>query len=551
VTSTTVSQPANAGSPATGEYDAIVVGAGFAGMYMLIKLRELGFSARVIEAGTEVGGTWYWNRYPGARCDVESLDYQYSFSDELQREWNWTERYATQPEILRYASFVADKFDLRRDIQFQTRVTSARWDEREARWNIGTDRQDQYRAKFLIAGTGCLSTPSLPRLEGMDSFKGATYHTGKWPHEGVDFTGKRVAVIGTGSSGIQSIPVIAQQAKELYVFQRTPNFSLPAANYMLTREKAEHYRNHFQEIKAEARRSVAGIPITPSDRSVHDVAADERNREFEDRWVQGGFQMLQAYKDLVMTNEANEIVAEFVRSKIREAVKDPEVAADLQPRDHPLGTKRICIDTDYYTTYNRENVQLINIRKHPITAITPKGVKTAEAEYEVDAIVYATGFDAMTGALFAMKIEGKGGQKLNEKWAAGPRTYLGLASAGFPNMFTITGPGSPSVFSNMIVSIEQHVEWIAEAMRSMRERGYGVIDASPDAEDAWVAHVNELASMTLYPQANSWYLGANIPGKPRVFMPYVGGVGAYREKCDAVARAGYEGFTLQPAAVPA
>jgi cyclohexanone monooxygenase len=550
VTSTTLTQPASTRSTAPQEYDAVVVGAGFAGMYMLLKLRELGFTARVIEAGTEVGGTWYWNRYPGARCDVESLDYQYSFSDELQREWDWTERYATQPEILRYANFVADKFDLRRDIQFQTRVTSARWDERDSCWNVGTDRGEEYQAKFLIAGTGCLSAPSLPRIEGMDSFQGATYHTGRWPHEGVDFTGKRVAVIGTGSSGIQSIPVIAQQAKQLYVFQRTPNFSLPAANYMLTREKAERYRNHFQEIKAEARRSVAGIPITPSDRSVHDVPSDERNREFEDRWVQGGFQMLQAYKDLVMTNAANEIVSEFVRSKIRDAVKDPEVAADLQPRDHPLGTKRICIDTDYYTTYNRDNVRLINIRKHPITGITARGVKTADAEYEVDAIVYATGFDAMTGALFAMNIEGKGGLKLQEKWAAGPRTYLGLASAGFPNLFTITGPGSPSVFSNMIVSIEQHVEWIADCLRHMRDRGQDVIEVSPAAEDAWVAHVNELASMTLYPQANSWYLGANIPGKPRVFMPYVGGVGAYREKCDAVAAAGYEGFIVHTAAVP-
>ncbi|MGD9934470.1 MAG: flavin-containing monooxygenase [Dehalococcoidia bacterium] len=532
-------------------FDAVVVGAGFAGMYMLIKLRELGFTAQVIEAGTEVGGTWYWNRYPGARCDVESLDYQYSFSEELQREWNWSERYATQPEILRYASFVADKFDLRRDIKFQTRVTSARWDESAARWDIGTDNAGRYSAKFLIAGTGCLSAASTPQFDGLDSFNGATYHTGRWPHEGVDFTGKRVAVIGTGSSGIQSIPVIAGQADRVYVFQRTPNYSLPAANYMLDRDKIDHYRSNFQAIKAEARKSRSGIVIQPPDKSVFDVPVEEREKEFSERWVQGGFQMIQAYKDLVLTNEANEVVAEFVRSKIRESVKDPGVAEDLSPRDHPLGTKRICIDTDYYKTYNRDNVTLINIRKHPIEGMTPNGVKTADAEYEVDAIVFATGFDAMTGALFAMNIEGKGGEKLNDKWAAGPRTYLGLSTAGFPNLFTITGPGSPSVFSNMIISIEQHVDWIAECMEYMREHGAEAIDASKAAEDAWVEHVNELANMTLYPQANSWYLGANIPGKPRVFMPYAGGVGTYREKCDQIAAAGYEGFSLQRAAVTA
>ena len=532
-------------------FDAVVVGAGFAGMYMLIKLRELGFTTQVIEAGTEVGGTWYWNRYPGARCDVESLDYQYSFSDELQREWNWSERYATQPEILRYASFVADKFDLRRDIKFQTRVTSARWNESTAHWDVGTDQGDRYSARFLIAGTGCLSAASTPQFEGLDSFKGATYHTGRWPHEGVDFTGKRVAVIGTGSSGIQSIPVIAGQADHVYVFQRTPNYSLPAANYMLNGDKIEHYRNNFQEIKAQARKSPAGIVIKPADKSVFDVPVEEREKEFSERWVQGGFQMIQAYKDLVVTNEANEVVAEFVRSKIRESVKDPEIAEELSPRDHPLGTKRICIDTDYYKTYNRDNVTLINIRKHPIEGMTPAGVKTADAEYAVDAIVFATGFDAMTGALFAMNIEGKGGLKLNDKWAAGPRTYLGLSTAGFPNLFTITGPGSPSVFSNMIISIEQHVDWIAECMEYMREHGSDAIEASTAAEDAWVEHVNELANMTLYPQANSWYLGANIPGKPRVFMPYAGGVGTYREKCDEVAAAGYEGFSLQRAPVTA
>ena len=539
---------ANPTSP-TQRFDAIVVGAGFAGMYMLIKLRELGFTSRVIEAGTDVGGTWYWNRYPGARCDVESLDYQYSFSEELQREWNWSERYATQPEILRYAGFVADKFDLRRDIQFRTRVTSARWDDDTARWTIGTDNGDRFEAKFFIAGTGCLSAASTPQFAGLETFQGPTYHTGRWPHEGVNFTGKRVAVIGTGSSGIQSIPIIAEQASHLYVFQRTPNFSLPAANHLLSPEKVDRYRDNFAAIKAEARKSRSGIVIKAPDKSVFDVPVEERQREFSERWVQGGFQMMQAYKDLVVTNEANEVVAEFVRSKIRETVADPEVAEELSPRDHPLGTKRICIDTDYYRTYNRSNVTLVNIRKHPIDGMTPRGVKTVDAEYEVDAIVFATGFDAMTGALFAMNIEGKGGLRLNDKWAAGPRTYLGLATAGFPNLFTITGPGSPSVFSNMIVSIEQHVDWISACMAYMRAHGLDTVEADVAAEDAWVEHVNQLASMTLYPQANSWYLGANIPGKPRVFMPYAGGVGTYREKCDQVVAAGYAGFSFRANAV--
>jgi cyclohexanone monooxygenase len=526
------------------EYDAIIVGAGFAGMYMLHKLREFGFSVRVIEAGTDVGGTWYWNRYPGARCDVESLDYQYSFSDQLQREWNWTERYATQPEILKYASHVADWFDLRRDIQFETRVTSVHYDDSKGRWAIGTDRGDRFSAKFCIAATGCLSASRIPDFKGLDSFQGDSYHTGQWPHEGVDFTGKRVAIIGTGSSGIQSIPLIAEQASHLYVFQRTPNFSLPANNEGLTIEKIQAYKANFQEIKAKARVSAAGIPIEPNDQSVLEVPPEDRDQAFEERWGQGGFQVVQAYADLMVTKEANDTIAEFVRKKIRETVKDPAIAVNLEPHDHPLGTKRICIDTNYYDTYNRDNVTLINIRNCPIEEITPKGVRTSEGECEVDAIVFATGFDAMTGALLAMDIRGKGGQPLKDKWAAGPRTYLGLCSAGFPNLFMITGPGSPSVLSNMIISIEQHVDWIAGCITYLREHEVGSIEATVEAEDAWVDHVNELANQTLYPQANSWYLGANIPGKPRVFMPYVGGVGTYRQKCDEVAANDYEGFAL-------
>ncbi len=526
------------------ELDAIIVGAGFAGMYMLHRLRGLGFSARVIEAGSGVGGTWYWNRYPGARCDVESLDYQYSFSDELQREWDWSERYATQPEIMKYANHVADRFDLRRDIQFETRVNSAEYDEHANRWTVGTDRHDQFFARFFIAATGCLSTARVPDFQGLETFRGNRYHTGQWPHEGVDFSGQRVAVIGTGSSGVQSIPVIAEQAASLVVFQRSPNFSLPANNGGLTQERITEYRENFAEIKRQARESVAGIVIEAADRSALEVGADEREREFEARWGQGGFHALRAYNDLVVTKEANDTIAEFVRNKIRQTVKDPAVAEALAPKDHPLGTKRICIDTQYYETFNRDNVTLVDIRQSPIEEITARGVKTAAGEYEVDSIVFATGFDAMTGALLAMDIRRESGQTLAAKWSAGPRTYLGLCVAGFPNLFTITGPGSPSVLSNMIVSIEQHVDWIAECMAYLREHGIPSIEANLEAEDRWVEHVNEVASHTLYPLANSWYLGANIPGKPRVFMPYVGGVGAYRVKCQKIADNGYDGFVL-------
>ena len=407
------------GTGAAERLDAVVVGAGFAGMYMLHRLREFGFSARVIEAGTGVGGTWYWNRYPGARCDVESLDYQYSFSDELQREWTWTERYATQPEILRYANHVADRFDLRRDMQFETRVTSASYDERSRRWQVGTDRGDRFSAQFLITAVGCLSAARIPDFKGLDSFEGATYHTGQWPHEGVDFSGQRVGVVGTGSSGIQSIPLIAKQAEHLWVFQRTPNFSLPANNDKLTPEKVQDFKERFAEIKEEARRSAAGIPIQVNEQSVLEASPEERARAFETGWEQGGFHLTQAYIDLLATDEANATVAEFVRSKIREVVKDPAIANALAPRDHPLGTKRICIDTDYYTTYNRNDVTLVDIRKSPIEEITPRGIRANGQEYELDSIVFATGFDAMTGALLGMNIRGTGGAELKEKWAAG------------------------------------------------------------------------------------------------------------------------------------
>jgi cyclohexanone monooxygenase len=526
-------------------YDAVIVGAGFSGMYMLYKLRQMGLSVRVYEAGTDVGGTWYWNRYPGARCDVESLDYSYSFSKDLEQQWTWSERYPVQPEILKYAQHVADTFDLRKDIQFETRVSSARFDDVAECWRVTTDKGDQVSADYCIMATGCLSTWRIPEFAGRESFRGETYHTGNWPHEGVDFSGKRVAIIGTGSSAIQAIPKIAAQAEHLTVFQRTANFSLPAGNRPLKEGEDEAYKARYDEIREAARHSPGGLgTITYGTTSALDAKQSELAELFEDRWSAGGFGMLYSYSDISVNEKANAIAAEFVRGKIRGIVKDPAVAELLCPNDHPIGTKRICMDSGYYETFNRPNVTLVNIKQTPIEAITPKGVKVGDRDYEVDCIVFATGFDAMTGALSKIDIRGHQGRKLSDDWAAGPRTYLGLGVAGFPNLFTITGPGSPSVLSNMMTSIEQHVEWITDCIAYLRARGINLIEPTFAAQDAWVLHVNEVAWQTLYPRANSWYMGANVPGKPRIFMPYIGGVGAYRAKCKEIAENGYDGFAL-------
>ena len=537
-------------SPSTGkprqtsDFDAVVVGAGFAGLYMLHRLRGLGLSARVFEAGGGIGGTWYWNRYPGARCDVQSMDYSYSFCDELQQEWRWTERYSAQLEILRYAEHVADRFDLRRDIQLDTRVTAAHFDEATLHWHIETDRGDRVTAHFCIMATGCLSTARIPAFPGLESFAGQTYHTSHWPHTNVDFTGQRVGVIGTGSSAIQSIPIIARQAASLVVFQRTPNFSVPAWNAPLDPEYERQVKADYAEFRRQARESRVGFVVPVTGQSALAVAPEERQREYESRWQRGGLGFAAAYTDLLTQQEANDTATEFFRAKIHGIVRDPAVAEALVPKDYPLGTKRICVDTDYYDTFNRDTVTLVDLRCEPIEAITPRGVRTQATEYAFDSIVFATGFDAMTGALLNIDIRGRAGSTLREKWADGPRTYLGLAIAGFPNLFTITGPGSPSVISNMMVSIEQHVDWIADCLAHMGEGEFHLIEATPEAEDAWVAHVNEVANATLYPLAKSWYTGANIPGKPRIFMPYVGGVGAYRKRCDEIAAGNYEGFTL-------
>ncbi len=544
-------QPDSSKSPGVDTFDVVVVGAGFAGMYMLHRLRGLGLSVRVYEQGDGVGGTWYWNRYPGARCDVESMQYSYSFSEELQQEWEWSEHYAPQPEILKYANHVADRFGLRHDIQFGTRVSSAVFDESVNRWSVTMSDGKMVIAQFVVLATGCLSNARMPDIKGLSAFKGNVYHTGHWPHKPVDFSGQRVGVIGTGSSGIQSVPVIAEQASHLTVFQRTANFSVPARNAALTAEERDKFRSKYPEIRRFAREEARnGIYTDMPDRGALDDDDTERRAKYESRWTRGGLTFMSVYNNLALDKAANDTAADFVRAKIAEIVKEPATAKLLQPDSHPIGTKRICIDSDYFETFNRSNVTLVDIKASPIEEILPNGVRTAGRDYPVDTLVLATGFDAMTGSVAKIELHGRRGETLNQKWAEGPRTYLGVMSAGFPNLFIVTGPGSPSVLSNMMVSIEQHVDWIADCINYMRERDLEAIEADKDAEDGWVAHVNEVASTTLYPQANSWYMGANIPGKPRIFMPYIGGVGVYRQICNDVAANGYQGFTMLPAEQP-
>jgi cyclohexanone monooxygenase len=545
-------------SPATRDdgarFDVIVVGAGFAGMYLVYRLRQMGLTARVYEAGTSVGGTWYWNRYPGARCDAESLAYSYSFSRELEQEWEWSERYATQPEILKYAEHVAARFDLKRDMRFETRVTRASWDDTRAEWTVETDRGDRATAPFCVMATGCLSVPQEPNIPGLRDFSRELYWASTWPHHEVRYENKRVGVIGTGSSAIQAIPVIAETAGHLTVFQRTPNFSVPAVNAPLDPSFVEAFKRHYREHRQNHRLGLgAGFgdltiepkPAMPAYETSVGKTEEELRAALERSWQSGGARFCGTILDTLANPDTNRFVASYVHEKIRGIVKDPATAEALCPTSHPIGTKRICVDIGYFETYNRANVKLVDIAKRPIERITANGVQIQGGEFhELDMLVMATGFDAMTGALARIDIRGHAGATLAEAWAAGPKTYLGIGSVGFPNLFMITGPGSPSVLSNMLVSIEQHVDWTLACIDWMRQRGHRRIEPRPEAQEQWVAHVNEVANATLMPRAASWYMGANIPGKPRVFMPYAAGVGVYREICDRVAKSGYEGFAF-------
>ncbi len=533
--------PADKSSSET-RFDVIVIGAGFAGLYALKRLRDLGYTVLVCEAGTDVGGVWYWNRYPGARCDVESLQYSYSFSKELEQEWEWTERYASQPEILRYLNHVADRFQLRPDIRLNTRVKAATFDDKRGAWRVLTDDGHAVTASFCVMASGGLSVPRLPDIPGIEGFSGKIYHTGHWPHEPVDFTGKRVGVIGTGSSGIQLIPVVAKQASQLVVFQRTANFSVPGRNAPLTEEKQRAWKANYHQHRARARQ--VGTIYEVSEKKSFDVTEAERQQEYQRRWDQGGVNFIQSFRDVMVDQRANDSIAEFVRARIRATVKDPQTAESLCPVGYPLGAKRICVDTGYFETYNRENVTLVDLKKDPIRQVTATGVTTAKGFHELDALICATGYDALTGALLNIDLRGRNGARLQDQWAHGPRNYLGLMTSGFPNMFIITGPGSPSVLANVVVGIEQHVDWIADCINYLRTHDLKTIEATVEAEDRWVEHVNKAAHKTLFPLADSWWLGANVPGKPRVFMPYVVKFGHYRQECQQAADQGYAGFVL-------
>ncbi len=530
---------------APAEVDVVVVGAGFSGLYLLYRLRELGFSAIAFDEAGDVGGTWYWNRYPGARCDVPTTDYAYSFDPELERDWTWSEKYATQPEILAYLRHVADRYDLRRDIRFGTRITAAAWDEAARRWRLRTGGGDELSCRHYVMASGCLSLPKAPDIEGAGRFRGEVYLTGRWPHEGVDFSGKRVAVVGTGSSGIQSIPLIAGQAAALTVFQRTPNFSIPARNGPPSPDRLAELAADRAAYREAARWSRGGVPSELTDVSGLTAPEEVRRQRFEDAWQAGElFGILGVFSDQAVNLASNELVAEMIREKIRGIVGDADTADALCPRDYPFGTKRPCLDSSYFETFNLPHVRLVDLRRTPIVTITETGIDTAGESMPFDAIVFATGFDAMTGPLVSVDVTGTDGVTLERKWEHGPVTYLGLMTTGFPNFFMVTGPQSPSVLSNMVVSIEQHVDWIAGCLRRMRAENSDRIEPTPLAEAGWVRHNQDCADITLYPRANSWYMGANVPGKPRVFLPYIGGVDAYRRACDEVIEKGFLGFRL-------
>jgi cation diffusion facilitator CzcD-associated flavoprotein CzcO len=531
--------------PAPHPYDALIIGAGFSGLYQLHKLRdELGLKVRLLEKGSGIGGTWFWNRYPGARCDSESYYYCYSFNKEIEQAWSWSERYPEHPEIRRYLNFVADRLALRPDIQLDTEVTAASFDDTANCWTVRTRGGERFVARFLITAVGCLSTANVPQLEGLERFEGAWHHTGDWPPEGVDFTGKRVGQIGTGSTGIQAAPVLAEQARHLTVFQRTANYSIPARNRAVTPQEVELTRANYEDVWRRARAGANGHPFTVSQRSATDVSPPERAEIYEKAWERGGLRFRASFGDILANRAANDSASDFIRAKIAELVTDPQIAERLTPRDHGFATKRPPIDSGYFETFNRDNVSLVDLKAEPIVEVTATGIRTTTKHHELDVIVFATGFDALTGPLLKLNLTGSGGQTLQQAWTSGPRTYLGLQAPGFPNLFTITGPGSPSVLCNMPIAIEQHVDWISGCLRDLRAQGLTRIEAEPSAAQEWAQQVSDAANATLLPMASSsWYLGANVPGKPRVFMPYAGGFARYAGICDEVARAGYRGFT--------
>lgn len=522
--------------------DVVVIGAGFAGLRALHTMRGMGLKVVVLEASGGIGGVWHWNRYPGARCDVESYDYSYSFSEELDQEWRWSERYATQPEILGYIEHVADRFDLRRDIRLNERMTRAEFDEETQSWTVSTEAGHEWSARFLIMAVGQLSATKMPDLPGRGSFAGEVYHTAEWPHETVDFAGKRVGVIGTGSSGVQFITATAPEAGQLTVFQRTPNFVVPRSNAPISDEEDAAVKAEYPERRRRLLQTPTGLNFMPNKQSALEVEPEERQARYESAWESLGYGFTLAYYDILLDLEANDTAAEFVREKIKEKVEDPRTREALIPHGYPFGAKRPPVDSDYFDTFNRDNVELVDIRENPIEKITPNGIVTGAGEHELDAIVFATGFDALTGPLLKPEIVGRDGLTLREKWSAGPITYLGLGTAGFPNMFVIAGPGSPSLLSNVLVSTEQHVDWISDLLNHMRRDGSTLAEVAPGAEERWVDHVNARAEETVYPKARSYYMGDEVPGKPRVFMPYSGGVRGYRRICEQVAADGYEGF---------
>ena len=530
------------------DVDVLVVGAGFAGLRALHTLRERGMSVAVLEAGDDVGGVWHWNRYPGARCDVESYDYSYSFSPELEQEWRWSERYATQPEILRYVHHVADRFDLRRDVHLNTRMTRAEWDEPAARWTVTTEAGDHWHARFVIMATGQLSVTKSPSLPGIEQFSGEVHHTARWPREPVSFIGKRVGIIGTGSSGMQMIPIVAREADHLTVFQRTPNFSVPATNASLSDERDAEVKAAYSTRREAARNSPTGLSVPINKQSALDVTDEDRQASYEHAWTRAGFGFGLTYYDILRDQRANDTAADFIRSKIASIVQDPDTRDRLTPRDFPFAAKRPSVDSGYFETFNRDNVTLADLRADPIQDVTAAGIRTRDgAVHELDMIVFATGFDALTGSLLRPEIVGRGGRTLRQKWSTGPATYLGVMVSEFPNLFIIAGPGSPSLLSNVLLSTEQHVDWIADLLTHLCKQGLDAVEPTAAAETGWVEHVNERAQETLYPRAASYYNGDEVPGKPRVFMPYVGGVRGYRRILERVVADGYDGFTLRRA----